>query len=131
MSVRKTLVEAVTSAVGKTATVIPYQDSVDVLDRVLVMFKQMGLQPLPEAPRAAYRVNYVLTIVSPAIDAIKAEAELDDFVVRLVGDLDDLDWFAWDSADKVLFQGTNLAYDVTCWTIAQRQPTTPTRKVTP
>jgi len=128
MSVRDTLVAAVRKAVGKSATVIPYQDSVDVLDRVLVMFKQLAILPLEEAPRSAYRVNYVLTVVSPATDPIKAEAELDDFVVRLLGDLDDLDWFAFDSADKVLFQATNIAYDISCWTIAQRTPTTPTRK---
>jgi len=125
MSARSDLVEKVAAAVGDTAHVIPYQDSVDVLDRITIMFKQLSLQPLPEAPRSAYRFNYVLTIVSPATDPQVSEAELDDFVPSLLGDLDTLDWFAWETADKVLGPGgMGLAYDVSCFTIAEVSATT-------
>jgi len=128
MSIRTDLVDKVTAVAGRTANVIPYQDSTDVLDKVTIMVKLLSIAPLAEAPRGAYRIGYVLTVVSPATDAQKAEAELDDYVVSLLGDLDGLDWFAWDSADKVLFQSTNLAYDVTCWTVAERTETPTTRK---
>jgi hypothetical protein len=81
------------------------------------MFKQLRLTPLPAAPRGGYVVYYVLTVVSPALDPSVAEAELDEFVPSMLGDLDGLDWFAWDEATKVLAQGL-MAYDVTCWNIA-------------
>ncbi len=120
MSVRDSLVEAVTTAAGPKVNVIPYQDNLDNLDRVTVMFKQGSIEALVEAPRSAYKVNYVLTVVSPATDPKVAEAELDDVVIQLLGDLDDLDWFAWSSADKVLFQSSNLAYDIHCWNISRK-----------
>lgn len=124
MSVRAELLEIVAAALP-AAHVIPYQDAVDVLDRPTIMFKQLSLSPLPQSPRAAYRVEYVLTVISPAIDARLAEAELDELVPSLLGDLDALDWFAWDTADKVLGPGDRLAYDVHAWTIVQPTATAP------
>jgi hypothetical protein len=119
MTIRETLVDAVTAAAPAGTRVIPYQDNVDVLDAVTIMFKQLGMLPLPAAPRAVFRVNYVLTIVSPAVDPSVSEAELDEYVPALLASLDALDWFAWESADKVLGPGgMGLAYDVQCWTIA-------------
>jgi len=126
MSIRDTLVAAVTAAAPPETHVIPYQDNVDVLDVVTVMFKQLGMLPLEAAPRGAFRVNYVLTIVSAAADPANSEVELDEFVPSLLADLDTLDWFAWESAEKVLGPGgIGLAYDVTCWTIAQPSELSP------
>jgi hypothetical protein len=120
MTIRETLVAAVTAAAPAGTRVLPYQDNVDVLDVVAIMFKQLGMRPLEAAPRAAFRVNYVLTIVSAAADPAVSEAELDEYVPSLLADLNALDWFAWESAEKVLGPGgIGLAYDVTCWTIAQ------------
>jgi hypothetical protein len=68
-------------------------------------------------------VDYALTIVHPSADPAKAEADLDEFVPSLLADLNALDWFAWDTAEKVLGPGgVGLAYDVMCWTIAQSTP---------
>ena len=123
MSVRDSLLEAITAAVGPDVHVIPFQDAMDVPDRLTVMFKQLSLTPLPSAPRAAYVVNYVLTVVSPALDPAVAEAELDEFVPSMLGDLDSLDWFAWSEATKVLSGGaSNLAYDIACWNVGHRVP---------
>ena len=121
MSIRDTLVTEIQKVVGPKVQVIPYQDNTDLPSRLTVMFKQLSLAPLPASPRSAYQVNYVLTVVSPATDPKKAEAELDDFVPSLLGDLDGLDWFAWSSAEKVLFQSQNIAYDITCWNIARKE----------
>lgn len=136
MSARTTLLAAVTAAVPPGTHVIPYQDNVDVLDAVTVMFKQLSMRPLDEAKRAAFRVGYVLTVVHPSADPAKSEADLDEFVPSLLADLNALDWFAWDDAQKVLGPGgVGLAYDITCWTIAQSTelappltPSTTTRK---
>lgn len=118
MSVRDDLVGAVEEAVPASWRVIPYQDSLDITDTVTVMFKQLSIQPLPAAPRSAYRVNYVLTLVPAAMDPANAEADLDAAVVQLLAALNPLDWFAWEQANKVLFQSTYMAYDITCWNIA-------------
>ncbi|WP_457100316.1 hypothetical protein [Microbacterium sp. P5_E9] len=136
MSARATLLAAISAAVPAGTHVIPYQDNVDVLDAVTVMFKQLSMLPLDEAKRAAFRVNYVLTVVHPSADPSKSEAALDDFVPALLADLNTLDWFAWDTADKVIGPGgIGLAYDISCWTIAQSSelappltPSTTTRK---
>jgi hypothetical protein len=121
MSVRDTLLAAITAAVPEGTHVIPFQDNMDVPDRITVMFKQMSITPLAEAPRSGYVFNYILTVVSPAVDPSVAEEELDGFVPAMLGDLDGLDWFAWSTADKVLSQG-QLAYDITCWNIAHKVP---------
>jgi hypothetical protein len=134
-SVRDSLLQAITEAVGPEVHVIPFQDNMDVPDRLTVMFKQLRITPLDAAPRGAYVVYYVLTVVSAALDPSVAEAELDEFVPSMLGDLDTLDWFAWDEAVKVLSQSSNLAYDITCWNIAHvaapataPPPPTPPRK---
>lgn len=124
MSVRHDLLEAITAAVPEGTHVVPYQDNLDVLDRMTVMFKQTRITPLPAAPRAGYVVHYVLTVISPALDPQVAEEDLDAFVLSMLGDLDGLDWFAWDEALKVLASGL-MAYDVTCWNVARKAPTPP------
>jgi hypothetical protein len=127
MSVREELLDAIAAAVGPDVHVIPYQDSTDVLDRRTIMFKQLSMQPLEAAPRGAYRVNYVLTFVTPHTDPGKGEADLDAFVPAILGDLDALDWFAWSTADKVLGPGgQGLAYDVSAWIVGNKVPTAPT-----
>jgi hypothetical protein len=121
MSIRDDLLAVIADAVGPDVHVIPYQDNMDIPDRITVMFKQLALLPLEQAPRTAYRVNYVLTVISPATDPTVAEEELDDFIPSLLGDLDELDWFAWSTADKVLSTSGGLAYDITCWNIARKE----------
>lgn len=121
MSIRDDLLTVIAAAVaGDDVQVIPFQDNLDLPAQITIMFKQLTLLPLEQAPRRAYRVNYVLTVISPATDPTVAEAELDVFIPSLLGDLDELDWFAWSSADKVLFQ-SNIAYDITCWNIARKE----------
>lgn len=124
MSVRDDLVNVIEAAVGDTVHVIPYQDNYDLPDRVTVMVKQVSLQPLAEAPRGSYRVNYTLTVISPALDPSTAESELDDIVPSLLGDLDGLDWFAWATAEKVPTPSGGLGYDIACYIVARKTSTT-------
>lgn len=122
-SPREDLLAAITAAVPEGTHVIPYQDNMDLPDRITVMFKQLRVAPLPAAPRAGFVVYYVLTVVSPALDPSVAEAELDVFIFAMLDALNPLNWFAWDDAPKVLSQGL-MAYDVSCWILAN-DPTTP------
>jgi hypothetical protein len=124
MSVRDELLAAITKVVEPDVHVIPYQDNVDVLDRRTIMFKQLTVQPLAAAPRSGYQVNYVLTLCTPHTDPEKGEADLDAFVLSLLGDLDALDWFAWSTADKVIGPGgQGMAYDVSAWIVGNKVPT--------
>lgn len=120
MSVRDDLLAILEVSLPAGTAIIPYEDSLDVLDRMTVMFKQESILPLAAAPRSGYEVRYTLTVISPALDPAVAEADLDSFVLELLGDLDVLDWFAYSSADKVLASG-HIAYDVHCWNIARKE----------
>jgi hypothetical protein len=75
------------------------------------MVKQTTIARLPEAPSSRLRIDYVLTFISPSTDASTGEADLDQWVPQTLSDLD-MSWFAWTSAEKVLFDPLNLAYDV-------------------
>lgn len=115
-SVRDRLVEELKAVLGKDVHVIPYQDSVDTLDRRTVMVKQQTITRLPEAPTSKLRIDYVLTFISPALDPEAAEADLDQWVPQTLSDLD-MSWFAWTSAEKVLFDPLNTAYDVSSYVL--------------
>jgi len=115
-SVRDRLVEELRAALGKDVNVIPYQDSLDVLERRTVMVKQQSIARLPQSPEGALRIEYVLTFISPAVDPAVGEADLDQWVPQTLSDLD-MSWFAWTGADKVLFDPQNIAYDVAAYVL--------------
>lgn len=115
-SVRDRLVAELRSVLGAGVTVIPYQDSVDVLERRTVMVKQQSISRLPAAPSSKLRIDYVLTFISPAQDAATGEADLDQWVPQSLADLD-MSWFAWTGAEKVLFDPLNTAYDVSVYVL--------------
>ena len=110
-SIRDTLVDELRRILGANVHVIPYQDNADALDRRTVMVKQTTISPLPEAPQGQLRVDYVLTFITPNIDPAKAERDLDQWVPQSLADLA-VSWLSWTSAEKVLFDPQNLAYDV-------------------
>lgn len=115
-SVRDRLVEELRTVLGPGVAVIPYQDSVDALERRTVMVKQQSISRLPEAPTSKLRIDYVLTFISPAVDPAVGEADLDQWVPQTLADLD-MSWFAWTGAAKVLFDPQNLAYDVSAYVL--------------
>jgi hypothetical protein len=110
-SIRDSLVDELRRVLGAGVHVIPYQDNVDALDRRTVMVKQTTISPLPEAPSGQLRVDYVLTFITPNVDPSKAERDLDQWVPQTLADLS-VSWLSWSSAEKVLFDPQNLAYDV-------------------
>ncbi len=117
MSARTSLVDRIQAIVGDEAHVITVEDNKDVLDRMTVMVKQRTLTRLPEAPRGALRVEFVVAVTHPATDPAVSEPELDDFVPAVLSELSELDWFGWTTAEKVL-DGQNLSYDIACYVLA-------------
>lgn len=115
-SVRDSLVDELRRILGSSVHVIPYQDNVDALDRRTVMVKQTTIARLPESPAGQLRVDYVLTFISPNVDPAKAERDLDQWVPQTLADLR-VSWLAWTSAEKVLFDPQNLAYDVAAFVL--------------
>lgn len=118
MSVREDLIAGIKAVVDPArVAVIGVEDNKDVLDRLTIMVKQRTIAPLAQAPIGALRVDYVLTVTSPAIDPAVAEPELDDFVPDLLNDLSPIPWFGWSEATKIL-DGQNLAYDISAFVLA-------------
>lgn len=116
MSVRQALVEKVREVVGITAVVLGVEDNKDVLGKITLMVKQRRLLPLPEAPRGAMRLEYVITVTHPATDPAVSEPALDDFVPAFLDDMRPETWFGWTDAVKNT-DGPNLAYDIECFVI--------------
>ena len=126
MSIRDSLIEQLRQVVGPDDVVhiIPFQDSVDVIDRRTIMLKQTTISRATEAPNANLRIGYTLTFIAAAMDPAKAEPDLDEWVPAVLDDLR-MNWFAWSTATKVLF-GQNVAYDVDCYVLTT--PTNDARK---
>jgi hypothetical protein len=108
---RHALRAALKPIIPETWKIIPYQRDVGVLSQTIVMFKQGAIRPLPAAPIKALQVDMTATIVSPLSDTARAEDELDDDVLSLTFALDELG-ILWTEARKVLFNDSNLAYDI-------------------
>lgn len=120
MSVRTQLIQALRDVVAdydEAVQVIGVEDNADEHDsRIRIMVKQRTLAPLPQAP-TQLRVDYVLTITHPAIDAAVSEVELDDFVPSLLSDLrTGRGWLGWTSAQKINDEG-HMGYDVDLYVI--------------
>lgn len=117
MAIRDRLITRLTE-LGTTydARVIGYEDAVDVRSTRTIQVKQRTIAWLAGAPRAAYRVDYIITLTTQMTDAGQGEADLDEWVPALLADLTD-PWLAWTSAQKVLDR-ENMAYDVDLYLIA-------------
>ncbi|MFC5930206.1 hypothetical protein D6T64_05640 [Cryobacterium melibiosiphilum] len=113
MTAREQLVTALTAVIPRTWKLVPYQDNLDTLDRVTLVLKQSTISKAPAAPQGAHIVSYLLTLVTPETDAQKAELALDALVDELLFMLDGITWLTWDTATKVQFSDSNMAYDIT------------------
>lgn len=112
MSARTQLAESLAELLPAGWRLIPYQDSVDELDTVVVMLKHSTLAKLPTAPLGAYLSTFTVTIVDPHTDAELAEDALDDGVLELLAALDQINSSLWSTAEKTLFQDRYLSWDV-------------------
>lgn len=118
MAIRDPLVQLLTE-LGEQyqARVIAYEDNVDVRDTRTIQVKQRTIERLIEAPNAAYKVGFILTLASPNVDPNRGEADLDEWAPQLLADLIQ-PWLHWSSAQKVL-DHENMAYDVEISVIAR------------
>jgi hypothetical protein len=121
MAIRDPLVDLLTELGDQyQARVIAYEDQLDPRDRRTIQLKQRTIERLPEAPTAAYKVTFIVTLASANVDPNRGEADLDEWAPQLLADLTQ-PWLSWTSAEKVL-ANENMAYDVDLYLIA----TTPT-----
>lgn len=118
MAIRDPLVNLLTElGTVYQAQVISYEDLVDVRSTRTIQIKQRTISRLEQAPAAWYQVNFIVTLATQMTDPNQGEADLDDWVPQLLGDLTQ-SWLGWTSAQKVLDR-ENLAYDVDLYLIAK------------
>lgn len=121
MSTRTDLATQLKPLLPRTWKIVPEQRNIDVLTKPLVMLKQLRIEPGKDLPQDHHWVTFVLTIVSPHQDPALAEDQLDDSVAELLFAVDALPHLSWLSAEKVSFQDSYIAYDVTLKAIDHSQ----------
>lgn len=130
MSVRSQLEAMLKPLLPKRWKLIPYQDNLDEISAVTVMFKLLKMENFKSAPLGAYNYTFSITIIEPGSDMSKVEAALDDHVEELWKLLDvhpQMQSVYPQEAVKVLYGATNLAYDITTDVTAFKiSPTPPT-----
>lgn len=108
---RDTLVAALARAFPDWL-IVPAERNIDVPDRPVVIVKQRTIGRLPEAPASHYTVGCVLTLVDDHTDIELAEPELDSNVLDLWESLMSLSNVHPQTATKVSFTETAMAYDI-------------------
>lgn len=121
MTAREGLAETLKPMLPKGWNLIPYQDNTDTLSDVTVMLKQTSLTKFPGAPLGSYLSEFIVTVVDPTIDPAKAEDRLDDEVHELLAALDGINNTLWSRAEKVLFNETHLAWDITVQVVTRKE----------
>lgn len=102
--------------------VVAYERNLDVLTGVTIMLKQSRIEKSPVAPMSKLLTTFTLTVITPQTDTVKAEDELDEQVGLVCLALDSLTWLKWTDATKVLFNDSNLAYDITVEVTSTKEP---------
>ena len=100
--------------------IVDHQTNLDVLDNPVVMLKQQSIRRAPAAPQGAHIVSFTVTVVAPQTDLQRAEDALDEKVDTLIHALDANQSLNWTDAEKVLFQDSYLAYDITLEVISRK-----------
>lgn len=118
--VRKALEAQLKPLLPRTWRIVPYQRNLDTIAHTTVMFKQTAIDKLPQAPQGVLIVDLTLTIISHFTDTVKAEDDLDDAVLELCLAMDANPHVIYGRADKVMFDDTHLAYDITIQTTARK-----------
>ena len=103
---------------------VPTQRNIDAITQTTVVWKQMRITRLAEAPIGTVRVEGVLTVITPYADADRADEALDDDVTMLCAAIDALEDLAWTEAQKVAV-GNYFGYDIQVWTTATPTITEP------
>jgi hypothetical protein len=100
MTIRDTLTEQLTAKLPTGWRLIPYDDSVDELDAVTVMFRQQSVEPTKEAMQGCLTYGYQLVLLDPATDPAVLEPALDAEVEDLVDVVMQLSWMSLQQGKK-------------------------------
>lgn len=92
--------------------IVPSMRTIDNPDRITVIVKQSGAQPLPAAPRSWLLFELTLTLIGTHLDMERAEDQLDAELLNLIGALRTIEGVDFRDAKAVAW-GDRLAYDVT------------------
>lgn len=76
---------------------------------------------LPDAPIGKHKAEFTVTVITPLVTPQRAEDDLDALVADLVHGIDQIDWLSWESARKVIYADTHLAYDVTVFAVTEKK----------
>jgi hypothetical protein len=104
---------------------VRYSTSLSKLSRPVAMLKLQALRRTPEAPGSGHTVEFVLTLIDPAIDPEKREDSLDENLIELVYALDTIPNVRWTNAQRVMFDDKNLAFDITLEVLTSKDKETP------
>lgn len=115
MSIRDSLTEQLGAKLPTGWKLIPYDDSMDELDAVTVMFRQQSVEPTKEAMQGSLTYGYQLVLIDPATDPAVLEPALDAEVEDLVDVLMSLSWLSLTKATKgsgVVGQALAYLFDI-------------------
>lgn len=101
--------------------IIPVQRIPDQITDVTVIIKHTRIERLKAAPLGKLENSLVVTIVTPHADIERAEDELDDAVIDLLGALDGHPGLGWSSAEKVSVDEVYLGWDINMTAITERK----------
>jgi hypothetical protein len=113
MQVRKWVEDQLTPHLPDTWRFIRYDTNVDRISQTIVMLKLQSIARTPSAPNSGHTVEFVLTVVEPRIDPKLREDDLDEKLIEIVYAIDTVPNIRWTNAQRVLFNDTNLAFDIT------------------
>lgn len=102
------------------AKFVPVSRSLDSISDPVVMISLRELDRLPEAPIGCHQARFVVTVITPLKTPQRAEDDLDTLVADLVTGIDSIDSLRWESATKVVYNDSHLAYDVTVYAVTEK-----------
>lgn len=109
---RKHLAERLTAILPKGWRVVPYGTDLDVLSTPVVMIQQSRIKPSNHSPLGRHSVEFTVTLIDPSQDERLAEDHLDDQIDTLLYALETFGELVWTDAQRVLFQTTYNAWEI-------------------
>lgn len=110
-TIRKELTTALRPLIPRAWKIVPAQRNTDTINAVTVVLKQTTVTPHP-AQQVYYLTRMIVTLIDPHTDIAAAEDALDANLERLITSLHQIPIVRFNSATKVNYNDTNLAYDV-------------------
>ena len=131
MNVRDTIADFIVPLLPSTWKVVPYSTNLDVLDTVVVMFKQTSVERLMNGAgrvRNSYLHSITCTVIDPHQDLKRSQDALDDELMQVLIALDGYDNLWWEDANSGNYNAEILGYDISIKVISTKavEPPAPT-----